>query len=104
MSRTTPSVCTKVWRKKVVPAGLDYTKKNIDVMKSSDDGYNRRFNEAIKHIQLTASQLTLEAMENHYYQLALTLQTKLGESSEKLSHCIQQLKKLIAEEDWVEKQ
>ena len=73
-------------------------------MKSPDDDDNRHFNEAIEHIQLTASQLTLEAMENHYYQLALTLQTKFGETSKTLSHCMQHLKKLVTEEDWVEKQ
>ena len=68
-------------------------------MKSPDDDDNRRFNEVIKHIQLIASQLTLEAMENHYYQLALTLQAKLNWSDQrKLSHCMQQLKKLVAED------
>ena len=56
-------------------------------MKSPDDDDNRRFHEAIKHIQVIASQLTLEAMENHYYQLVLTLQTKLSKTSKK-NYCI----------------
>ena len=47
-------------------------------MKSPDDDDNRHFNETIKRIQVGASQLTLEAMENYYYQLVLTLQTKLS--------------------------
>ena len=55
---------------KVIPAGLDYTKKNIKVMKSPDDDDNRCFNEVIKHIQVLASQLTLEAMENYLLSLS----------------------------------
>ena len=35
-------------------------------MQSPDDDDNQRFNEVIEHIQVLASQLTLEAME-HYY-------------------------------------
>ena len=88
----------------VIPAGLDYTKMNINVMKSPDDGDNRRFNEVIKQIQMLASQLTLEAMENHYYQLVLTLQTKLSKTNQKLVHCRQQRKKLVEKHEWVEKQ
>ena len=89
---------------KVIPTGLDYAKKKIKVMKSPDDDDDRCFNEAIKHIQVLASQLTLEAMENHYFQLVLALQTKFGETSQKLLHCRQQLNKLVAEEEWVETQ
>ena len=73
-------------------------------MKSPDNDDNRRFNEVTKHIQVLASQLTLEAMENYYFQLVLTLQTKLGETSQKLLNCRQQLKKLVTEEEWVDKQ
>ena len=54
--------------KEVIPAGLDYTKMDINVMKTPHDDDNRCFKEAIKHIQLSASQLTLEAMENYYEQ------------------------------------
>ena len=43
-------------------------------------------------------------MKNYYFQLVLTLQTKLGETSQKLLHCRQQLKKLVTEEEWVERQ
>ena len=55
--------------KKIILAGLDYTKKNINVMKSPHDDDNRCFRETIKHIQLSASQLTLDAMETYYEQL-----------------------------------
>ena len=72
-------------------------------MKSPHDDDNRRFQEAIKHIQSSVSQLTLEAMENYYEQLTLTLQTKLGHTSKKLSQCMQQLKKLVTEEEWMQK-
>ena len=73
-------------------------------MKSARDDDNRRFQEAIKHIQSSASQLTLEAMENYYEQLTLTHETKLGQTSDKLSQCMQQLKKLVTEEEWMQKQ
>ena len=46
----------------------------------------------------------MEAMENYYYQLVLTLHSKLGTTTQKLSHCKQQLKKLVAKEEWVKKQ
>ena len=67
---------------KVIPAGLDYTKMSINVMKSpDDDDDNQRFNEVSREIQMLASQLTLEAMENYYYQLVLTFQTKLSKTT-----------------------
>ena len=73
-------------------------------MQSPDDDDNQRFNEVIEHIQVLASQLTLEAMENYYYQLVLKLQTKLGTTTQKWSYYRQKLKKLVAKEEWVEKQ
>ena len=38
-------------------------------MQSPDDGDNQHFNEVIEQIQVLASKLTLEAIENYYYQL-----------------------------------
>ena len=73
-------------------------------MKSPDDDDNQRFNEMIKHIQVLASQLTLEAREHYYYQLVLTLQGKLGTTTLKLSYYRQQPKKLVAKEEWVVKE
>ena len=90
--------------KKIIPAGLDYPKKNINVMKSPHDKDNRRFREAINEIQESASKMTLDAMQNYYRQLTLTLQPKLGQTSDKLSQAMQQLQNLITEEEWVEKQ
>ena len=43
-------------------------------------------------------------MENYYYQLVLKLQTKLSTATQKLSYYRQKLKKLVAKEDWIEKQ
>ena len=53
---------------------------------------------------MLASKLTLEAMENYYYQLVLKLQTKLGTTTQKLSHYRQKLKPLVEKEEWVQKQ
>ena len=73
-------------------------------MQSPDDDDNQRFNEAIEHIQVLASQLTLEAMENYYDQLVLKLQIKLGTTTQKLSYYRQKIKKLVAKEEWEAKQ
>ena len=73
-------------------------------MKSPRNDDNRRFRETIKLIQLSPSQLTLDALENYDKQLTLTLQTKLGQTSDKLSQSMQQLKNLVTEEEWEEKQ
>ena len=89
--------------KEVIPAGLDYTKNNVDVMKSPHDADKRRFQETITHIQRSASKLTMETMENYYEQLTTTLQTKLGQTYDQLSQCMQQLKELVTEEEWEEK-
>ena len=72
-------------------------------MQSPDDDHNQHFKEVIEQIQVLASQLTLEAMENYYYQLVLKLQTKVSTTTQKLSYR-QKLKKLVAKEDWIEKQ
>ena len=50
-------------------------------------------NEAIEHIQMVASKLTL-----------LKLQTKLSQTTQKLQNCRQQLKKLVTDEEWTDKQ
>ena len=43
-------------------------------------------------------------MENYYDQLVLELQIKLGATTQKLSHYREKLKKLVAKEEWVEKE
>ena len=48
--------------------------------------------------------MTLDSMQNYYGQLILTLQTKLGQTNEKLSQSIQQLQNLVTAEEWREKQ
>ena len=73
-------------------------------MQSPDDDDNQHFHEVIKQIQVLASQITLEAMENYYYQLVTKLQTKLGMTTQKLSYYRQKLKQLVEQEEWVQKQ
>ena len=43
-------------------------------------------------------------MENYYFQLVLQLQTKLSQTTQKLHNCRQQLKKLVSDEEWTDKQ
>ena len=73
-------------------------------MDSPDANDNRRFKEAIEHIQREASKQTLEAMEKYYFQLVLKLQTKRNQITQKLQKCRQQLQKLIKKEEWTDKQ
>ena len=73
-------------------------------MQSPDDDDNQHFNEVIEHIQVLASQLTLEAMEHYYDQLVLKVQVKLGTTTQKLSYYRQKLKNLVTKEEWVIKQ
>ena len=73
-------------------------------MQSPDEDDNQGFNEVIEQIQVLASKLTLEAMENYYYQLVLKLQTKLGTTTQKLSYHRQKLKQLVEQEEWIQKQ
>ena len=73
-------------------------------MKSPREEDNRRFQNTIKDIQQSASRLTLKAMETYYEQLTLILQAKLAQTNDRLSQSMQQFKKLVTEEKWVEEQ
>ena len=90
--------------KQIIPTGLDYTKKNINVMKSPRDEDNQNFQDIIKDIQLSASRLTRGAMETYYEQLTVRLQTELAHTNDKLSQAMLQFKQVAKEEEWATKQ